>query len=437
MNSRGLIVRTGTILLKGCIELLLVLPVLLTAAVYLIPESLGLLWIITLPLGYGAGYMLNHLLSMRRAYLQLIASVCLAAMYSYGLFGSSYVAIVSLLVSFITVYRGIRLVWIPWDIYFPVNFYVFGLILYFISSVVLHFVESFEPYMPYLLWGGLVSLIITLFAANESNMKQETLSGDKEPVIAAEMMWQNRLLVMLILAVILLVVLFRQLGEAVMWLLYQSLHWLQALFSGSAEQPVPETPKAPPKVPMNLSGSEEPALWLVWLQKIMYFVVGGLVVLGCLLAVYLVLRRVPRLFRLLLSWLAGKLHSEGKRTSKIGYEDDVESLMDWEALNDKLLSGWKRMFAGSGREKWEDLQDNKQRIRYLYRNWLRQSMRRGYLFKSFLTPRETGSEVEQWSGKEISSADALLNLYEQARYGDKPVTDEELTMAKQWADKKK
>ncbi|WP_282935250.1 hypothetical protein [Paenibacillus sp. RC67] len=438
MKNPSLSANAGIILLKGCVEVLLAFPLLLLAAVYILPESHRVLWITTLPLGYAIGYILNSLIPLRRTYLQMLVSLCLGAISSYWLFGISFAAIVAAVTSFIVVYRGIRLVWIPWDVFFPVNFYVFGMIIYFVSSVFLHFVDSFQPYMTLLLWGGLAALVVTLLMSNESNMKQETLSGDKEPVIAAEMMWKNRLLVVLLLVIILLVVLFRKLGEAVLWGIHQLIQWLQALFSGPSSPPAAEPAKSPQPPPMNLSGNEEPALWLVWLEKILYFVVGGLLVLGCLLAIYFILRRIPRLAKRLFAWLASKLHSEDKQKGKIGYEDDVESLMDWESLNERLFSKWKRLFNRSGhREKWEDLQDNKQRIRFLYRRWLRQSMQRGYMFKSFLTPKETGLEVQQWDDKKQPPVDTFLSLYEQVRYGDKGIEDHDLHAAKERMDKKK
>ncbi|WP_036745591.1 MFS transporter [Paenibacillus sp. UNC451MF] len=438
MRAPHLSFRTGIVILKGCIELLLAFPLLLAAAVYILPESHRMLWIVFLPLGYAIGFILNSLMPLRQSYQQLLVSLCISVLYSYWMFGSTYAAMVPAIISFIVVYRGIRLVWIPWDVFFPVNFYVFGMILYFVASVVLHFVESFQPYMTLLTWGGLVALVITLLMSNESNMKQESLSGEKEPVIASEMMWKNRLLVILLLLVIVLVVSVRKLGEALIWLKNLLIYLLQALFSGSSPPPAKEPAKSPPPMPMNLSGNEEPAWWLVWLEKLLYYFVGALIVAAFLLAIYLIARRVPRLAKRLFAWLASKLYSEDKRIGKIGYEDDVESLMDWDTLNDKLFSKWKRLFSKNGpREKWEELHDNKQRIRFLYRSWLHQSMQRGYTFKSFLTPKETGSEIEQWEKKSNFSLDSLVTLYDRVRYGDKDIEDHEIQSEKLNLDKKK
>ena len=437
MKTQTLSVRAGIVLLQGCIELLLVFPLLLLAAVYILPESHRVMWVATLPIGYAVGYTLNSLVPFRRIYLQLLVSLLLGALHSYWLFGSSYVAIVAAAVGLVVVYRGIRLVWVPWSVFFPVNFYVFGMIVYFIASIVLHFVESFQPYITLLMWAGLAALVVTLLMSNENNMKQETLSGDKEPVIASDMMWKNRLLVVLLLIVIVLVVTIRKLGEAVLGGFRQLIQWLIALFSSPPPPVVTEPAKSPPPKPMVLPGNEEPAWWLVWLEMIMYFIVGGLIVLGCLLAIYLILRRLPRLMQRIVSWLARMLQTENKQKGKIGYEDDIESLMDWEAWNATLVSKWKQLFHRTGREKWEDLQDNQQRVRFLYRSWLRQSMRRGYVYKSFLTPKETGEEVQHWNSSKEPSADSLLSLYEQVRYGDKPIEDPDLQKIKQGIEKGK
>ncbi|MCS7461962.1 DUF4129 domain-containing protein [Paenibacillus doosanensis] len=434
INSKGR--ELGTVTLKGCIELLLALPPVLIAAVFLAPEAVRWAWLCTLPLGYAAGCALRLALPITRSYQLIFVSLLLAAAHCWLFFGDAYVSYALLPLGFIAVYRGIRLVTEPWRYFFPVSFYVIGMIVYFAAAIVVPFQPALAPYGTLLTCAGLVALAVTLLVSNESNMKQETLSGGKEPVIAKEMLWKNRLLIVLLMAVIMVVLLLRSLYHAFLWLKQQLLLLLAQLLSRDGEQAPAQQETAPKPPPADLGGAGEPAAWMVWLEKLMYYAVGAIVAIALLALVYLIVRRIPAVIRRLYAWLAARLQSREEGMSRIGYEDDVESLVDWDQWNGKLLSRWKRLFSGTDKAKWEELQDNAERVRYLYRSWLGHSIRRGYRFQKHLTPQETGREVEEWSGKPGSASSSLLALYERVRYGGKQAGDEEVLAAKTFADKK-
>ncbi|UUZ80702.1 hypothetical protein LJK88_38665 [Paenibacillus sp. P26] len=86
---------------------------------------------------------------------------------------------------------------------------------------------------------------------NESNLKEESLSGKKRPALAKSVLWQNRALVLLLLAVILVIALFQSLREAAGRLKEQLLALLNSLLSRpqQPESPPPQdnTPAAPPR----------------------------------------------------------------------------------------------------------------------------------------------------------------------------------------------
>ncbi|MDB5083439.1 MAG: hypothetical protein JWN30_325 [Bacilli bacterium] len=75
--------------------------------------------------------------------------------------------------------------------------------------------------------------------------------------------------------------------------------------------------------------------------------------------------------------------------------------------------------------RFSDLTTNRQRIRYLYRQLVLRSMLAGYSYKQFLTPRETGEDLSRW-GQQAQRNKQLIDLYNQARYSEKPISDEQM-----------
>ncbi|MFE5317541.1 DUF4129 domain-containing protein [Paenibacillus sp. NPDC056579] len=429
--------RMGAAVLKGCAELLLFLPLLLVLSVYVLPENVRWIWLATLPVCYAAGFAAATWIRITRLFQLLFLIACLGGGYTYLLFGTDLIALVSIPIACIAVYRGIKLTEVPWYMLFPASFFLLGMILYFFASVILHFMPEFEPFMPLLTGGGLVSLAVTLFVTNESNMKQESLPGDKEPVIASEMKWKNRLLIGLVLLLIALIVAFRMLQQAMGWLKEQLAALLRALFASSDKPPAMVPEQKPQPTPPNLGVSEAPPVWLEVLEKIFYYITAAVIIAAVLYLLYRIAIKIPGWARLFFTWLAGKLRSNDMRASRTGYEDDVESLMDWDQLGSQLFSRWRRWFGGSRPEKWEDMATNRDRIRFLYRSWLRQSIHQGYRIKRYLTPRETGREIEAWHKLPPDETDKLVAMYDSVRYGDKDaVSDQEVLALKRAMEKK-
>ncbi|NOU94201.1 hypothetical protein GC093_13380 [Paenibacillus sp. LMG 31456] len=430
----------GSSVLKGTVELLLGLPLLLMLAVYLLPNDVSMwLWVLSLMFSYAVGYTGGSLLSLRKRYQLFFFIIIMGALAAYLIFGTSYGFYLGMPIAALLVARGVRFVTVPWDVVFPVSFYGIGLVVYFICSLVWSFVPILQPYSSLLLWGGLASLAITLLMTNQSNMKQETLSGDKEPVLAAAVVWQNRVLVLIVLGLILIVVGFRKLQQAVLWLKEQLLAWLRELLSRNPEPPPADKVEQAPKDFGGLGEAGEAAPWLVWLEKIFMILVEVAIVVLLLIMLYWVAKRLSKLMKTLYLKMMDILSRKEIRKGVGGYEDNVESLMDWQALRDQLtarMKGWLPR-KSEPREKWEDMKDNRERVRYLYRNWIRKSVEEGYLPQRFLTPKETTKDIQRWANNKLQSPESLISLYEQARYGDKLAEDSEIIHLKQAVDRNK
>jgi hypothetical protein len=415
----------GLAALKGSIEVLMFLPLMLIIGVYLLPSHVTMwLWFATVPLLYAAGCLANTFLPLNKWVRLFSVVTVLGAVSAYLITGQSYSFFVVVPFTLLFVYRGAHMAQAAWSLLFPVHFYLVGLLVYFIASVVLQYIPIFEPYVPVLTWLGLLALAITLLMTNQSTMKQETLSGDKEAVVASVVLRQNRVLVVMVLFFIILVVFFRKLQAALNWLKELLIAWLRELLNRPSEPQSVNQETAAPQPPMGLGEAAPPAAWLQWLEKAAMVIAGIALVIGVLFLLYIGAKKLPALFKRFFIWLIQLFNQRGQQRQKAtGYEDDVESLMDWKGLNSKMAGRVKKWITKQFEQKlqWQAM-DNRERVRFLYRQWLRKHAKEGYQPQKHLTPNETSNDIGRWAkGREAASegalpVDSLIKLYEQARY---------------------
>lgn len=434
MRGRAFLTGMGLTLLQGGVELLLYLPVLVIPAALLMPETPLWRWAGLLPLCYAAGYALNRRFRFQRFYSLWFASLGISILYMLGAYPLTWNNCWLAPLAWLLAYRGGKLAVIPWRIYFQVKWHVLGLLLYFAASICFPYSQALLPYVPLLNWAGLIALFITLATVNLANVRQETLSGDKEPAVASTVLRNNRLLISLLAVMMVAIVWFRKLQQAVNWLKQQLIHVFQWLLNRPAEQTAPE--KSPhPAAPLPLSSDRgEPSLWLVWLEKLAYVAAAILIIAAVLYLLYRMGGKLIVLLKHCYQWLTGRL-SRKERSQETGYHDEVEQLMNWHMWKAELASRWKQWKETRTERtvKWEDLSDNRERMRFLYRLFLRRCITDGYSYKPELTARETVRDIHTWRPADVEGevSESLADLYEMARYSDHPIKEEELNWLRQ------
>src|SRR5690606_24026962 len=127
-------------------------------------------------------------------------------------------------------------------------------------------------------------------------------------------------------------------------------------------------------LPPPLETAEKTAPW--WMR----WVELGLRVAVLLLLVYLLLRLLEKLFpqmwRILKSWLLRPVHAV-----RAGYVDESYSLWNESFFNHKRWRDWLIRRQRTREPGWEDLADNRERARFLYRQWLGRQRRQGFEWK--------------------------------------------------------
>ena len=89
-----------------------------------------------------------------------------------------------------------------------------------------------------------------------------------------------------------------------------------------------------------------------------------------------------------------------------------------------------RRFKQGEQLRWKDLDNNADKIRFIYIKFINRLTKKGYKFKTINTPLET---LKQWNLEKESCA-YMFPLYTDARYsgGRRPITDEEVEMSEKY-----
>ena len=317
-----------------------------------------------------------------------------------------------------------------------------GLALYFVAAIAFPRIDAVREAMPLLTAGGLLALALALFAANGAFLRDAALSPKAKPAVPAALRRHNALIMAaVLLAAALLTAAF---GNAFGRLLFAALRGLLGLLADDA--PASEPPQAPPPpaaTPQLPGMAEEPGpLAAVW--NAIAYAVAALAIIALAAAAGLWLyRHVGPLARGWLRRLAAFLGRSAREPEPAGFTDEETVVFSWEtALQRWRTSRFARLIARRQEERWEDLTSNRDRVRFLYRSWLRSAVESGYAPRRELTPAETAADVREWAetsdseegrGKRRAApglTPTLLALYYRVRYGEEEAGDAETEAAR-------
>lgn len=409
--------------IQGFVECLLYFPVLLIPMVYLLPNTLIKLWPIIVVVGYGAGFAGSRVLKLNTFLKSVLWASVMTLIVSISLVGTSLALLITVPSVFVACYRGARMEHISWSMMFPGSYFLIGFVIYGVSSFVLSFIESFQPYTPALTVSGAAALIVTLFIVNRNSVEEQTLPGSGRPFIDQRVLRQNRGLVIVLLLIISILVFLPQLQQWLSGLGRSLAAWIAGFLSSSPGEldPVQNLPQEN-SLPFNDEKSTPPA-WIKLIEKLTFY---AFYIAAAALIVYLLNRFVkilPRLLRKAAVWLNRLMSRQAQVGAALGYEDE-EVEIEHEKASGRLKRLLSRVRMNGSRHAEPD--DNSAKIRRIFKRVLIRKIREGYKWKPSRTPRETGLDIKEWKEADESLSEDLIRLYEQARYGHKPITDDEV-----------
>ncbi|MDF2926460.1 MAG: hypothetical protein K0R57_5374 [Paenibacillaceae bacterium] len=409
----------------GWTELLAASPVLLAIAAFMYEQSAPAWgWLFGL-MGYTFwGAVVASVPALRWTGIMIVSNLALAAGWSWLLHGISIPAIPSVLAGIFLTARASFLVrhgegaigqtfllWLGLGACAPVAF-------------IIHRVEGMQDYSPGLPVLAVLLFIAAILVSNSSSLSSGSYGGKHVSSSGRAMRRFNRLLVLGFGLLVLAVSFWGLIDSAIRSAARFLLGIIAMLFQGGEEQPVaPEPSAAPQQNPMELPPPEgEPA----WIWVVLEYLMMAAMAAGAAWLLYLALRKLsrhlPGWLRAFLAWITR--YRGGSLEEDAGYVDVVTSTRDDRLAHDRgPWSRLRRLFLGEQGVRWEELQNNSERMRYLYAQAIRRSIRAGFRWKPQWTPAETAAEAAKSPQAGGALPDDLCGEYERTRYGGKEPDD--------------
>ena len=316
---------------------------------------------------------------------------------------------------------------------FPKTYTYLSLIFYFLAWFLYGRILTIKEFQSYLLVAGFIAIPAVFLVANSEMLVLASREELKESTSMPVVRRNNRAIVLVTLLIGLLIAGFQTLKEGFLYAVRAVLLFIVDLirclfaYDGSpngAPEPLPEG--GMPVFPV-----EETRSYPFWDAVVE--------VLGILISIALVLfllfflgKQLIRLWQFL-SKLLKKLIQDGRWAGESeGFRDEKESLMDWQAIRqnyrDSLRDWWENIRRTE--PKWNQLTDNRQRVRFLYRHLMLEAISSGYRFRSFFTPKETIDHLILQDKIKSSTGTMLEDLYGKARYGREAIPDSQVEQLK-------
>lgn len=435
--------RSGTIG-KGITELLFFAPVWLTIVCYAVPGSVSIVWAAGLLALYGIGAWVAERKQNMRIMTRWLTSLLVASLFSViiGLLAFDLTDYILWTASFISglcaTERGSAMIRKGWPQSFQSAHMGVGILLYVISIPLSYWVlHELADLRLWIAFCGMASVVLFMNIINNRHLSSESVDGSRSKTLS-EAQRRNRMLLAILTVLIVVFTAFRQIQQ---WLedhVFAAIRRLLGMFGGGeAAEPPPEVePATPPQPMLPPMEQNEPSKLLVLLEQIVKIVVTIALVIGALLLLYWLGRRLSVWLR---GWMDKLLQRQTSLKAEDGaYTDEVEKLMTLTKWREGIKNrfGSRRSKESDGEPRWEELQSEQDRMRWLYRKWVRGGMNAGYTPQPNLTPMETAESLSDWSGRAQgkTEAESFAGGYEAVRYGESVPSETELEHYRRWVE---
>ncbi|MNB69790.1 hypothetical protein D3C75_163270 [compost metagenome] len=404
------------------IEGLLFLPLWIFLQVYLQSGQASLPWYFILPVLSLAGVLMRHV--FKRRWMQILAALPLGAAAGFIVGGMEPDAIPFMVVSALFAYLGMNAA----NREHGIKTYAIGLMVYFAAVIIYARVPELQHSLTLLTWCGGACLVLALLNSNTSFMNYNIFAAGTKRLPPGMRRYNQMFMLLFIIAVVLLASgAVKAIATVALGAVYTLFGLLSRLFSKSEDVPLTRQDMPSSQEFLQIE-QKEPGLLSAILDVLFY----GLAAVIVIAAIYFGLRWLYRnstgIFRRAVDALLSMLRRENKQ-EQAAYQDEEVSIFAWEKTVQNFREYWRsRLKSGSRSDRWEAMEGSRERVRWLYRHWLTARASEGYEVKAYLTPKETGDDIAEWSGgrkqnrkgerggSEASPAE-LLQLYNEARYG--------------------
>lgn len=303
-----------------------------------------------------------------------------------------------------------------------------SLALYFAFYYLYGKIIAIQDFQQYLLIAGLITIPTVFLLTNSELINEASREELKDSTSMPVVRKNNRILIVITIVISLVIAGFQTIKDAflytvkaiVRFIMYviQKLMELRQSTGGGQEGPsgdgAPELPPAEARPPSPF--------WDAVVQ-----IIGTIFLIALLLfAIYFFTKQLIKLWRFIIAQIKRLMeagHWSGGTSDE--YDDEKESLLDWQSIRQNYADSLRKWWEGirSSEPKWNQLRDNRQRVRFLYRQMIFHAIDSGFRFSSYRTPKETIQEMTNLGSLEQETAVLMENLYGKARYGDELIQD--------------
>lgn len=317
---------------------------------------------------------------------------------------------------------------------FPKVYSYMSLALYFLSYFFYGKVITVQEYQRYILIAGLITIPVVFLLSNSEILIQASQEELKESSSMPVTKKNNRVIVIITILIAAFIAGFKTLEKGLLTALKAAgrfILYLIELLSRTKESPgLEQEPSGGGALELPPAEAKEPSpFWDAVVQ-----VVGTVILAAALLfAVYFLIKQLIRLCRFLVKKIK-ELVEGGKWSDGMGlkYDDEKENLLDWQVIrqnySDSFRNWWEKI--RNTEPKWNQLTDNRQRVRFLYRKLVLQAIASGYSFRNSFTAKETINDLTRQERLEPEIGSMLGKLYDKARYSTETLQDTQVETLK-------
>lgn len=409
---------------RGIVEVLLFFPALLLLSPLPGLDTIFPYWVLALTLYMPLGALARMALRVEMRFVLLLVSALLIGGLTWLAFGTGFAALGAVIAGGVLYAHGFRTVRTAWHFVFPVGLYWICLFAYLMAALILPRLSLYADYTDSLSWLGAIALVLTLFFSNSNNLKEETHSGDNEVRLAQGVVWKNRLLIVLVLVVVMAIGFFgpiKQMMASLKNSLVDLINSLIRWMSRDKGEPTPNQPAQPPaNMGMPTDPDAGPSALALFLEKAAYYL--GVAILAALViaVLYVIVRVGYRQVRRLIAWLRER--SEEGAAGVQDYEEEKTNLLDWGELRKQLGERVASFVSRFEREpSWERM-NGAERIRQLYRAFIRRSVGAAQPFEPHLTAQE---QLKAREDRQLNATQRgeLTEAYNAVRYGGETIEE--------------
>lgn len=432
--------KSWTAISAGWLELLSLSPVLLAAVGSLYNGGPGVWGFLAGLAGYTAlGALSAGLPFLARRGLLILWTVPLTVGWAWLLHGVSVPALLSVAAGAVLVSRSAGALRAGAGQVQPFILWV-GLALCAPSGFYIHRAEGLGAYSDALMAIASLLFLLALLIGNSFSLSGGAYGGRGNTASSRAMKRFNRLLVALFGVPVFLLSFWGLVDGAIGRAVKGFLRWLLGLMAGEpVEAPPPAATPAAQQSQFPFERGGEPALIWVILEYLLYAAFAAAALVLLYLGLRALARRLPGWMKQVSDWFSRR--GEGKDGGDPGYEDTVLSTRESKPGGTGPLGRLKRLFQSRHEIRWEDLRDNRQRMRYLYAQAVRRSVRAGFSWRPEWTPAETAAAAAGGDGAKAPAGlkeaagrqeaaklldQELCSAYERARYGGQAPDDGEV-----------